>query len=332
MPEIDVAVVVVTYKSAQLTIDCLHSVERELATPGLRIRCIVVDNASGDSPAIAAAIERAGWSGWVKLITAERNGGFAYGNNIGIREAYVGGKPAYVHLLNPDTVLHPDAIGALVRFMEARPDVGIAGGIFENADASEWSIAFRFPSLTAEFVQGLDFSVVSRLFERALVPVEMGHEPQPVDWVSGASMMVRAQVLDAIGGLDEGFFLYFEETEFCFRAKAAGFSVWYAPESRVTHIAGQSTKVTERNVAARRLPAYWFASRRRYFAATRGLSYALFVDLSALVGNALGMIKRRLQGRSRDAVPHFLSDMVVQSLIWPRNRRAERGTDGVPRF
>lgn len=332
MADLDVAVIIVTYKSAQLTIDCLRSIELQLATPGLRIRCVVVDNASGDTPEIARAIEAEGWAPWARLVTAERNGGFAYGNNVGMRAVYEHGRPDYLHLLNPDTVLRPGAIEALVRFLERDPKVGVAGGIFENADESEWAIAFRFPSLLGEVVQGVQWGAVTRLLKRWQVPIEMGSQAQPVDWVSGASMMVRRTVVDAIGGLDEGFFLYFEETEFCFRVKAAGYTVWYVPQSRVMHIAGQSTKVTERQAAPRRLPGYWFESRRRYYALTRTPAYSVAVDVVTVVSAWFGAAKRLVQLRPAGDVPHFLRDLTAHSLIWPRNRRAEPGRGVVPRF
>lgn len=330
MAELDVAVIIVTYKSAALTIDCLRSVGRERAGSALGIRCVVVDNASGDAPAIAEAIVSERWGDWVTLIVAARNGGFAYGNNLGIRRASADAKPDYVHLLNPDTVLHPGAIEGLVAFLEAHPQAGIAGGTFENGDGSEWSIAFRFPSLASEFFGGFNLGLFARWFPRAVVPMQMGAEAKPVDWLSGASMMVRRKVLDAIGGMDEGFFLYFEETEFCFRAKAAGHGVWYVPDSRVIHIAGQSTKVTERNVEPRRLPGYWYASRQRYFSLTHGTWYAAFVDLAAIAGHTLGSLKRLMQPRATAAVPHFRRDLWSQSPVWRRNRRGPR--DAVPRF
>lgn len=323
MAEKDVAIIIVTYKSAQLAIDCLHSVRSQLDTPGLHIRCVVVDNASGDAPAIARAIEAEGWSAWVRLITADRNGGFAYGNNVGMRAAYEQGRPDYIHLLNPDTVLRPGAVQALVGFLEANPKAGVAGGIFENSDASEWAIAFRFPSLLGEVAQSFQWGVVTRLLDRWNVPMQMGSVAQPVDWVSGASMMVRREVVDSIGGLDEGFFLYFEETEFCFRAKGAGYSVWYVPQSRVMHIAGQSTKVTERDAGPRRLPPYWFESRRRYFALTRNPGYAVLVDVATVLAAWAGSVKRIALLRPSTNAPYFLRDLASHSLIWPRNRRTE---------
>ncbi len=332
MAEIEVAVIIVTYKSAQLTIDCLRSIVPQLTTPGLRIRCVVVDNASGDSPAIAQAIESEGWAPWARLVTAEHNGGFAYGNNVGVRAVYEHGRPDYLHLLNPDTVLRPGAVEALVRFLEHDPKVGVAGGIFENADASEWAIAFRFPSLLGEVVAGLQWGAVTRVLDRWQVPMQMGSTAQPVDWVAGASMMVRREVVDVIGGLDEGFFLYFEETEFCFRVKAAGYTVWYVPQSRVMHIAGQSTKVTERHVGPRRLPPYWFESRRRYFTLTYNPGYAMLVDVVTVLAAWGGAIKRIVQLRPPTETPHFLRDLASHSLIWPRNRRTGPRRSVVPRF
>jgi N-acetylglucosaminyl-diphospho-decaprenol L-rhamnosyltransferase len=149
----------------------------------------------------------------------------------------------------------------------------------------------------------------------------MGRTPQPIDWVPGASMMIRREVFDALGGFDENYFLYFEETDFCFRARKAGFATWYVPESRVMHIAGQSTKVTERNTAPKRLPEYWFESRRRYFLVTYGASYAIIVDVVAVVAHGLGYLKLAVQGRTESKVPHFLPDLFRHSALWPSNRK-----------
>jgi hypothetical protein len=154
---------------------------------------------------------------------------------------------------------------------------------------------------------------------------------QPVDWVSGASMMIRPAVFAAIGGLDENYFLYFEETNFCWRARQSGFSTWYVPQSRVMHISGQSTKVDERNAAPKRLPNYWFESRRRFFAATYGVPRAMIIDAVALSAHALGLLKRVLLFRMRSAIPHFFRDLLHNSVLWPRNRHVPKVRSAVPR-
>jgi N-acetylglucosaminyl-diphospho-decaprenol L-rhamnosyltransferase len=316
----DIAVIIVTYKSAQLTIESLRSLVAERSLPGLRIRAIVVDNASGDLPVIAQAVKDNNWSSWVTLVMSPQNGGFAYGNNLGIQQAYAAGSPSYVHLLNPDTQVRPGAIGTLVRFMEAHPTVGIAGGSFEHADGTEWPIAFRFPGLLSELNQGLELGFVSRILDRWIVPRHMSRLNEPIDWICGASMIIRPQVFDAIGGLDENYFLYYEETDFCKRAKRAGFSTWYVPESRVMHIAGQSTMVTGPRTESRRLPAYWFESRRRYFAVTFGIGRAIAIDIVAVFAQIIGFVKRTALRRGRDTVPYFIRDLVRHSVLWPRNR------------
>lgn len=328
---IEVVVIIVTYKSAAMTIDCLRSIEAERSSPGLAVRAVVVDNASGDADTIGRAVAASGWQSWVTLVTSERNGGFAYGNNVGIRTACAHGSPGYLHLLNPDTVLRPGAIRALVDFLERHPAVGIAGGAFENLDGSEWKVAFRFPSLLGELEQGARIGVLSRLLRGHVVAMTMAGTPaRRVDWVSGASMMVRRRVVEAIGGLDEGFFLYFEETEFCYRARQAGFSTWYVPASQVMHIAGQSTGVTNRDAGPKRLPAYWFESRRRYFTLTRGIAYAIAADLVALVAYSLGTCKCWLQ--RRPSVPRFVRDLAAHSPLRARHRPAGAIAPVVPRF
>jgi hypothetical protein len=149
----------------------------------------------------------------------------------------------------------------------------------------------------------------------------MSSEPQSVDWVPGASMMVRPAVFDAIDGFDESYFLYFEETDFCLRAKKAGYSTWYVPESRVMHIAGQSTKVTGSHAGSKRLPSYWFDSRRRYFMASYGTTGAIAVDVVAVLAHAVGNLKRIAQRGTDRGVPHFLRDLGYHTVLWPGNRK-----------
>lgn len=330
MSRAEIVVVIVTYKSASLTIDCLRSIEPERTSFGPHIRVIIVDTSSLDAATIDEAIKSNSWSSWVTLIEAPRNGGFAYGNNLGIQRAYQGTPPDYIHLLNPDTLVRPGAIKALFRFLEGRPDVGIAGSRFENLDGTDWPIAFRFPSILSEIEGGIRLGFLSRLLRPWVVAVQMSNVAQPIDWVPGASMMIRRSIIDAIGGLDEGYFLYFEETDFCLRAKLAGFSTWYVPESKVMHIAGQSTKLTERNAPPRRLPQYWFESRRRYFVKNHGLYYAMLADGLTLMAHGMGTIKLYFQRRASHGIPYFIRDMMRNSPICRKNRGAVKNQAFAP--
>jgi N-acetylglucosaminyl-diphospho-decaprenol L-rhamnosyltransferase len=316
--DLDIAVVIVTYKSAELAIECLHSIHSERETQVLKIRVVLVDNASGDLPRITQAVERNGWSSWVTLELAPRNGGFAYGNNFGIRRIYAKTRPNYILLLNPDTQVRRGAIAALVGFLESHPQVGIAGSSFETEDGKDWPFAFRFPTLVSEIEHGMQVGIITRCLSRWTVARTMNSVAQPMDWISGASMMIRPTVLSAVGCLDENFFLYFEETEFCHRAGRAGFPTWYVPESRVMHMIGKSTNVDEKTRFSRRLPGFWFDSRARYYATTHGVGAAAVIDVVAIVSSLIGLLKRKLMGRA--GTPNYIRDMLAHSVILPSNR------------
>jgi N-acetylglucosaminyl-diphospho-decaprenol L-rhamnosyltransferase len=328
--ELDIAVIIVTYRTASLAIEALGSVAGERAISGLSVRAIVVDNSSEDLPRIAQSVEAHDWSSWVTLVASPKNGGYGYGNNLGIRHACACGVPAYVYLLNPDAQVRPGAVGTLVDFLERHPNVGIVGSGFDTGDGSDWPIAFRFPSLLGEVDTGLQFGPATRLLQRWVVARRMPNIPQQVDWISGASMLIRPEVLIATAGFDENYFLYFEETDLCYRARKAGFTTWYVPASRVMHIGGRSTSVTGPQSGSQRLPAYWFASRRRFFAVTYGIRHAMVIDVCALLAHLLGHLKRVLQGRRRRGVPHYIRDLLRHSVLWPRNRQFPQPHGFVP--
>jgi GT2 family glycosyltransferase len=328
---IDVAVVIVTYRVAELTIECLRSIQPEVMTPGVNIRVIVVDNASGDAAKIRSAIDKNGWSSWVSLLVAERNGGFAYGNNLAFRHAYETSPPNYFHLLNPDAQLWPGAIVALVGFLETHDQAGIAGSCFVTDDGKPAPFAFRFPSLLSEIELGMGTGVVTRLLARSAVLINVGSTDEKVDGVSGASMMVRRSLLDEIGGLDERFFLYFEETEFAKRASLIGSSTWYVAGSRVRHVAGQSTKIKRGSAPKNRLPDYWFASRRTWFLRTYGVLCAIAIDMLAVIAHVLGDCKRMILCRPSRRAPFYVRDLLRHSPIWRANRVSAFGPTFPPR-
>lgn len=313
-------IVIVDYQSAELTLDALASLEAEVrALPGTHVT--VVENASGDAEVLARGIAERGFGDWVTLDPSPRNGGFAYGNNRAIRPALASdAPPRYVLLLNPDTRIHPGAVEALLAFMDARPDVGIAGSSFENGDGSDWPIAFRFPTILGELDSGLRLGAVSKLLDRWVVVRTMDGREAQVDWLAGASMMIRCDVFRDIGLLDEGYFLYHEETDFCLRARRAGWSCWYVPQSRVVHIGGQSTGVTQRNRRPPRMPTYCFESRRRYFLENHGLAYAIAADVAFGLGFALWRVRRVVQGKPDMDPPHYLGDFWRHSVVLPWNR------------
>lgn len=303
-----VLIVIVNYRSAEVAIDCLASLEPEvLAHPGARV--VVTDNESGDDSVarLEAAARDRGWGGWVEVRPLGRNGGFAAGNNAAIAPALASETPPrYLWLLNPDTVVRPGALANLVAFMEARPDVGLAGSRLEDLDGTRQRSAFRFPSILGELDLGARLGPLHRILSGWTAHPTVGDQPRAVDWVAGASLMIRREVFEAIGLLDDGFFMYYEEVDFCLRARKAGWPCWYIPSSRVAHLVGYSSGVTDRLRKAQRLPAYWFEARRRYFLRNHGRARTMLADLAWAAGT-LSFRARNLIQRKSDASPerHF---------------------------
>jgi N-acetylglucosaminyl-diphospho-decaprenol L-rhamnosyltransferase len=283
-------IVIVNYRTASLTVDCLRSLALEIASLPAGTRVVVTDNASGDDSAdvLTLAVRDNGWGGWAEVRPLPRNGGFAYGNNEAIRPALASQDPPdYVLLLNPDTLVRQGAVRALLEFMDANPKVGIAGSRLEHPDGKAQRSAFRFPGALSELEEGLRLSVVSRLLKGFVVAPPPPEGNCRVDWVAGASMIVRKAVFDSVGLMDEAYFMYYEEVDFCRRANRAGWPCWYVPASRVVHLVGQSSGVTDEKKPKKRQPAYWFASRRRYFRTHTGAARTFLADTFFVVGHAL---------------------------------------------
>jgi N-acetylglucosaminyl-diphospho-decaprenol L-rhamnosyltransferase len=315
-------VVIVNYKVGPLVVECIRSLERE--TFGANGECLahvtVVDNDSRDGSAavIRDAIAANGWGAWVRLVESRVNGGFAYGNNTALRDAAARGAVyEHVWLLNPDTVVRPGALKALGDHLDANPRAGLAGsGVEQDEHGTRWPYAFRFPSAVGEFEATIRIGPISKLLDRWVVARRMDDVSECAQWLSGCSIMIRAKVFDAIGLMDEQFFLYYEEVDFCRRAVLAGWECWYVPASRVYHIAGRSTGISGEGASMRRIPAYWYESRRRYFVKHHGRAYAMLADAGWIVGMTLGRARHRLQGKSDLDPPHYFKDFVRHSAIF----------------
>jgi N-acetylglucosaminyl-diphospho-decaprenol L-rhamnosyltransferase len=328
MQKLDVLAIIVNYKSAALTVRAVESLAAERArSPQLAIKAVVVENASGDEAALKRDLE--GKYDWLTLIISPVNGGYGAGNNLAMRWAYETGQaPRYFHILNPDTECRPGAVAELVRFFDEHPRAGIGGSRFENPDGSDWATAFRFPSVWSEIAEGTSLGVINRLLDKHIVRREMSDVAEQVDWLPGASCFLRRTMIEEVGGFDEAFFLYFEETDLALRAQRAGWQTWYVPQSRVMHIAGASTGVTSQTGKPKPMPLYWFESRRRFFSKNYGLGYATLTDLAFVAGNAVGSLKRALK-RQDGGRPRLLRDFVKQGLgyhLKDRSVSPARGT------
>jgi len=304
-----ILVVVLNYRTPGLTVRCLESLQHEVDEIGA-MRVVVADNNSGDSSVeeIGHAIKANDWR-WCSLMPLLHNGGYSFGNNAGMRP-YLNSKhaPHYVMLINPDAYVCKSAIQTLLRFMESRPDVGIAGPRIEDGEGRLANSAFRFPSVGTEFVNGFRLGILNRILKNWQLPYELTDAPTSVDWLSGAAIMIRTEVLNDIGLLDEEYFLYFDEVDFCFRARNAGWPAYYVPESLVVHLQAQATGITHDREDKRRFPDYWFESRRRFFLKNRGNVHAGLADVAFLAGYTTFRIRSVLQRKPNKEPPWFWYD------------------------
>lgn len=313
-------VVIVNFRVGPLAVDALASLAPQVAArPGTRVT--VVDNASGDGSVdtIGAAIRDHGWGDWCELVAHPVNGGFAAGNNVAFRRALAAPDPPDAFLLlNPDARAEPGCLEALGDTLARRPDVSCGGVQVLDEDGAVRRSAFRFPTPLGELDGNARVGLVSRFLGRWAVAPEPPTELAPIDWVSGAGFFVRRRVLEEVGLMDEGFFLYFEETDFCARAAEAGHPCWYLPDARIVHVGGQSTGVTGKARADRkRRPPYWFESRRRYYLKHGGAAAALLADAAMLSGLGLARVKRALTGRASTDPPALARDLLRHAVTGP---------------
>lgn len=310
----DAAVAIVNFRSTGDTLRCAAAARRDAAVS----RVVVIDNASGDGS--VQALREAG----LEVVAREDNGGFA----VGVNAAFAATDEAFVVVLNPDTEPPPGAIDALVAHLRARPEVGMAAPRLVYPDgAPQPSTYRRFPNALTVFADlcvPLGYAMDALGAHRH--PLLAAPDDRAPAHVTGAVMAIRRAAYTAAGGFDEGFFLYFEETEWQGRVRAAGWDIAYLPEVQVVHhVRGGGdaalapsvhfARSAIRYLGLRGSPA-WLAS-----AAVRGgiLSSRAGLRLIALAVPAKREISMR-KARAYDALWRYLRD--------ERGRSPRRGDGG----
>ncbi len=300
--------VILNWRTAEMTARAVQSAIT--AMEGIDGAITVVDNDSRDGSFEALTAAARDWPR-VRVLQSGRNGGYGAGNNHGIRAGLPDGSPPdYVYILNSDAFPAVDAIRVLVDYLDAHPEVGFAGSHIHGPEGDPHTTAFRFPSIASEFEAAAKTGPVSKLLKHAIVAPDLPRVTTRVDWVAGASVLMRQRMLDQIGLFDETFFLYFEETDLFLRAARAGWTATYVVESRVMHIGSVSTGMKD----WRRVPGYWFESRRHYFEKNHGRLYAAGATLAHMAGLGLYGLRRLVQRKPRQTPPYFLRDLVRYSI------------------
>lgn len=281
VPDPTVSVILLSWNVRDLLRACLRSLP--LDDPAVEV--IVVDSASADG---APEMVRAEFPR-LRLIASPDNLGYSRGNNLGLRAA----RGRYLFVLNPDTELAPGALDALAGYMDAHTDIGVLGPGLVYADGTPQSTRRRFPTLLTGFfestwLQGLaPRGLLDRYYARDLPP----DEPAEVDWLVGAALLVRRAAYQQVGGLDEGFFMYSEELDWCRRMRAAGWRVVHFPAARVVHYEGRSSAQVPAATHIR-----FNTSKVRYFRKYHGTLAAEVLRLFLLAGFAVQLALEALKG------------------------------------
>jgi GT2 family glycosyltransferase len=286
-----IAVSIINYRTADLTIQCARSVLDDMG--GIDGRVVVVDNFSGDGSAETIAAWIAGLADpRVELVRSQTNSGFSGGHNQGIAAA----DAAFYLVLNSDAVLRPGFIAAILAAADAHPKAGFVAPRLEGEDGVPQVSCFRFPTPGSELIRGANTAQITRALKRREVALGTDPDPAEIQWASFACILLRREMIDELGPMDEGYFLYFEDAEYCLRGRRAGWGIVHAPQAVAVHFRGGSGPVKTLAKARKRMPAYYYASRTRFLYQAHGRTGLLAANAAWLLGRAIAQ-GRRLAGK-----------------------------------
>lgn len=260
-------IVIINHRTPSLVLDAVSSLDGQVDP--VTDQVIVVDNDSRDDsvPRIDAAIAQRGYGAWCSLVRAPRNSGFAAGNNLGIRAA----DADFYLLLDCEARVAPGGIATLLSEMKAHPLVGIGGPRLETPEGMPRVSCFRDHSPVSELLAAAETRRLTAALSCFDLSLAVGDEPRDVDWVSFACVLLRREVIERVGLLDEGYFMFFEDSDYCRAARESGFRVRHFPSARAVYRAispdllGVTSEAQRAATTRKRQPRSFYKSRARYF-------------------------------------------------------------------
>jgi len=291
------SIIIINYRTPKLLTDCLNTLLPELGNVDARI--VIIDNHSGDeSPVIINKwLTEHDTESKVLFIQSKTNAGFAAGNNLGIKTLDAN----YYLLLNSDTLVRKGAIQTILDTMKHHPKAGLISPRLEWPNGEGQESCFRFHKPLSEFMGAAQTGFIDRLLNRSIVALPVQLKIAHPEWTSFACVLIRCEVFQQIGLLDEGYFMYYEDAEFCHRVYKSGWQIVHNPDARVVHLRGGSSPVKRNTQLKKRLPSYYYESRARYFYQIYGFGGLTLANLFWWLGRLISK-SRQIFGRCDKAV------------------------------
>lgn len=304
VPPIRIAVIILNYRTPGLVLDCLETLLPEIDRA--RDRVFVVDNASGDGSAEKLRDAIDGRDDFdVDLLESPRNGGFAAGNNFGIESVSA---EAYL-LLNSDTLIRPGAIEIMWSTLDSDPQIGIVSPRLEWPDGTPQISCFRAHTCFSEMIRAASTSVITKLLSAWDVPVPVQPDRSDAAWTSFACVLIRREVFDRVGLLDESFFMYFEDADYCRRVGDAAYRIRNNPDAHVVHLRGGTSPVKSLTQERKRRPAYYYASRSQYFRNSSGSLGLVVANFMWSFGRSISWIRETFGSKAPHTVENEFWDV-----------------------
>jgi len=305
-----------------MVIDCVNSCMPQINKMDAAI--IIVDNHSEDEsfPRISGWVEENAKSGNVIVLESQFNRGFSGANNYGIQSV----KADHYLLLNSDTIVRPGAIGMMLKVAKEHRSAGIYSPRLEYMDTTPQESCFNFHRPISELLHSAGTGVIDWCLSRYVVRISVSDVETRPDWTSFACVLISKEVFESIGLMDDDFFMYYEDAEFCFRAKKAGWQVLNVPDARVVHLRGGSSNVKSNTKVRKRLPRYYYESRTKYYYKCFGRIGLLFANTSWMLGRSISLLRELIGNKDQHICKNEWIDIWIN--FFTPNRESVMYTKG----
>jgi GT2 family glycosyltransferase len=318
----DLVVSIINYRTADLTVACARSVLDQFGGDA-DCEIVIVDNCSGDgSPEVIETWIRGLPEGApVRLVRSPMNTGFSGGHNIGMGAVCA----SHYLVLNSDTVLRPGFVASILATAHAHPEAGFVVPRLEGPDGAVQNSCFRFPGPLSELLRGANSGPVTRALKSYDVALGPNPRTKDIDWASFACILLNGNMVHEIGPMDEGYFLYFEDVEYCLRARRAGWGLTRCPEAVAVHFKGGSGPVKSLAAQRARLPRYYYSSRTRFLYQAHGWIGLWAANFLWTIGRAFAGMRHLLGRRGNNFRRAELRDIWtnISNPLGPRHAPGE---------